>query len=314
MAFVLRSVEPEADFPRVAELLNQVGSELVTAAMLHESESRRLPGQIRRRVVAVNEDGVIAGYSVVRHAPHMQAGRFYLWVVVDRAWRNRGIGGRLYDDALDFALSQGATLLDSDVREEHPESLHFAERHGFIIDRHMFESVIDLRSFDESRFDGLSELVESSGIRFFSLAEAGNTPEAQRKLYEVNRATSLDDPASHGTFPDFDEFSLNVFQASWFRPEGQILAADGDRYVGLAAVGYIEEDNSMYNMMTGVIEPYRGRRIAQALKVSAIRFAKTYGADFIRTHNDSQNAPMLAINRKLGYEPRPGEYRVIKRL
>lgn len=314
MTIILRSVEPEADFLRVAELLNQVGSEPVTSAMLHESESRRPPGQIRRRIAAVDEAGFIAGYSVVRHAPHTQAGRFYLWVVVDPACRNRGFGARLYDDALDFALSQGATLLDSDVREGHPESLRFAKKRGFTIDRHMFESVIDLKTFDESRFDELNESIASSGIRFFSLADVGNTLEAQRKLYEVNRATSLDDPASHGTFPDFDEFSLNVFQASWFRPEGQILAADGDRYVGLAAVGYVEEDNSMYNMMTGVIEPYRGRRIAQALKVLAIRFAKSYGAESIRTHNDSQNAPMLAINRKLGYQPRPGEYRVIKTL
>ena len=314
MTIILRSVEPETDFLRVAELLNQVGSEPVTSAMLHESESRRPPGQIRRRMAVVNEDGVIVGYSVVRHAPHMQAGRFYLWVVVDPTWRNHGIGARLYDDALDFALSQGATLLDSDVREEHRESLRFAVSRGFTIDRHMFESVIDLKTFDESRFEGIVDSVVASSIRFFSLVDAGNTLEAQRKLYEVNRATSLDDPASHGTFPDFDEFSLNVFQASWFRPEGQILAADGDRYVGLAAVGYVEADNSMYNMITGVIEPYRGRRIAQALKVLAIRFAKSYGAESIRTHNDSQNAPMLAINHKLGYQPRPGEYRVIKRL
>lgn len=185
----------------------------------------------------------------------MQAGRFYLWVVVDPAWRQRGIGARLYDDALDFAISQGATLLDSDVREGHRESLHFAERRGFTIDRHMFESVIDLNTFDESRFEGLLESVAATGIRFFSLAEVGNTPEAQRKLYEVNRATSLDDPASHGTFPSFDEFSQYAFQALRFRPEGQILAADGDRYVGLAAVGYIEEDNSMVNMMTYVAHP-----------------------------------------------------------
>ncbi|HEY7850574.1 MAG TPA: hypothetical protein VIC27_10950, partial [Ktedonobacterales bacterium] len=29
-----------------------------------------------------------------------------------------------------------------------------------------------------------------------------------------------------------------------------------------------------------------------------------------RTNNDSQNAPMLAVNRKLGYQPQPGFYRM----
>jgi hypothetical protein len=30
------------------------------------------------------------------------------------------------------------------------------------------------------------------------------------------------------------------------------------------------------------------------------------------TDNDSQNAPMLAINRKLGYQPEPGICRLIR--
>ena len=70
----------------------------------------------------------------------------------------------------------------------------------------------------------------------------------------------------------------------------------------------------MYNLMTGVDRAYRSRHIALALKVQSICFAKAFGADSIRTHNDSQNGPMLAINRKLGYQPRPGEYRLIKRV
>jgi hypothetical protein len=49
--------------------------------------------------------------------------------------------------------------------------------------------------------------------------------------------------------------------------------------------------------------------VAQALKLLAIRCARRYGAVYIRTHNDSENAPMLAINRKLGYQPQPGLYR-----
>ncbi len=42
----------------------------------------------------------------------------------------------------------------------------------------------------------------------------------------------------------------------------------------------------------------------------SIRCAKRQGAASIRTNNDSQNAPMLAINRKFGYRPEPGFYRL----
>ena len=68
----------------------------------------------------------------------------------------------------------------------------------------------------------------------------------------------------------------------------------------------------MYNMMTGVMPHHRGQKLAQVLKLQSIQFAKAFGADYILTHNDSENDPMLAINRKLGYVPQPGVYRLIK--
>jgi hypothetical protein len=46
------------------------------------------------------------------------------------------------------------------------------------------------------------------------------------------------------------------------------------------------------------------------LKLQTILLAKKEGLRFIRTHNDSNNAPMLAINRKLGYKPEPGYYKL----
>ena len=59
---------------------------------------------------------------------------------------------------------------------------------------------------------------------------------------------------------------------------------------------------------------WRGRGIALALKLLAIRAARRYGARYLRTNNDSENAPMLAVNRKLGYQPAPGYYRMSARL
>ena len=50
------------------------------------------------------------------------------------------------------------------------------------------------------------------------------------------------------------------------------------------------------------------RGIATALKLLTVQFAQKQGAYVIRTNNDATNAPMLAINRKLGYKPEPGHY------
>src|SRR5205085_5814886 len=120
---------------------------------------------------------------------------------------------------------------------------------------------------DEACFAGIIEAAGASGIRFFNLADLGNTLEAQQQLYEINRRYAADNPANEGwSFPSFEAFSKNVFQASWFRADGQIIAADGDKWVGMAAVGYYERSNSMHNAFTGVDRAYRGRKLALALK------------------------------------------------
>ena len=152
-------------------------------------------------------------------------------------------------------------------------------------------------------------------MRFFSLADLPGVAEAEKRtLYEINRAAALDNPGNEGAFPPFEQFCKYVFEAAWYRPHGQILAAADDRWVGLAAVAFYPEQGYAYNAFTGVAPEYRGRGLAQALKLLAIRQAVADGARYIRTDNDSRNAPMLAINRKLGYQPLPGVYILTRRI
>jgi GNAT superfamily N-acetyltransferase len=307
----IRQAEPEADFPRIAELLSGYEPEPITVEQLWEWERRVSAERIRRRLVAATSDGAIVGYGYIDHEAWMRPGRFELWALVDPARRRAGIGAALYDHARQLAVAHGATSFGSETRDDDPAGLGFAERRGYRIDGHTFESTLDLTAFDYQGFAGAVEAAEATGIRFFTMADLGNTDEAKRKLYELNRRTGLDNPGAGGTFPPFEEFQQFVFGASWYRADGQILAADGERWVGIAAVAYYPERNSAYNAFTGVERDYRGRGLAQALKLLAVRFAQRLGAAHIRTNNDSQNTPMLAINRKLGYRPEPGRYRLV---
>jgi GNAT superfamily N-acetyltransferase len=306
----------EADFAHVAELISATQPEPVTEANVLEWERRVLEGQIRRRMVAVATRGQVVGYSVVQHSRSMGEGRFYLWVTVDPGWRRCGAGAQLYDNALDFALGHGATELESEVREDDAAGVRFARERGWSVNRHIFESAIDLAAFDESRFAGLVEEVRAGGIRFLSLADVDMDPGYFRQLYEVNYRAVQDDPASTGHWVSFEEFERTLRGASWFDPQGQIMALDAatGAVIGLAAVGFFAHTHRASNMITGVDRAYRGRKIALALKLLAIRYAIEKGASCIVTDNDSQNAPMLAINRKLGYVPRPGIFRLLKQI
>ena len=161
-----------------------------------------------------------------------------------------------------------------------------------------------------ARLAGRIEAIEAAGIRFFTLADLGNTEEAQRRLYALNGLLARDTPGYQSWLP-FEAFQAQVCSASWYRADGQIVAAAGETWVGMAAVGFFVNTQSMHNMITGVERPFRGRGIALALKLLSIRCARSYSAHYLRTNNDSENAPMLAINRKLGYRPEPGLYRVM---
>lgn len=305
-AFSIRPFTYPQDVERITAITNMARNEPLLVENILDAEQTRAAGVITPRLAAINADGLIVGYGEGYHAPWGAPGHFEIEVVVDTAWRRRGVGALLWEALAQRLTEEGATQVEIQIRDTDLDSERFAQARGFTRERHHFESTLDVASFDETPFAGHIARLEAQGARFFSLADLGDTEEARRGDYEINRRTALDIPGRPQTFAPFEEWRRFVCEAVWYRPEGQIIAAWGGVWVGLAAVGHYPENNSMYNMMTGVDRAYRGRGLALALKSHTIRLARRYGVAIIRTHNDSENAPMLAINRKLGYQPEPG--------
>jgi len=285
-----------------------------TEQWLSEQEEEIAEGNLLRQMVALDAEGKLAGYSYVRRKySTWDPGRLHLWAIVAPAVRRQGIGSILYEDLLRFAHEHDAYRLDTEVRDDDSASRAFAERRGFRLDRHMFSSRLDVQAFEEADFAGAIEAAEATGIRFFSMSDLGNTPEAQRTLYELNKYVDSEVPGER-VFPSFEEFSESVFRSPWYVPEGQIIAAYADRWVGMSAVGYFPETDAMYVMITGVDSEYRGRKIGLALKLLTHRCARRIGVKHLYTGNDTHNAPMLAINEKLGYERLRGTYYLTRML
>lgn len=306
----IRPLDTSRDFPRVAALLSVAKSEPLTPEQVAEWESESPEGVISQRLVWLDAAGEIQGHASVQRSPWEEAGQFWLRNVVAPGLRGRGIGSQLYAATLDFAQRHDARVVEALVRDNDPASLRFAQARGFGVRRHVFESRLDLATFDERALAGVVERAEAGGIRFFSLADLGDTEEARRRLHAINSAWVRDIPGRTSQYQPFEQFVSNVCGASWYRPAGQLVAADGDRWVGMAAVGYFAHTNSAHNMFTGVDPAYRGRHLALALKALAIRFARSLGAGYITTNNDSENAPMLAVNQRLGYVRQAGDYLV----
>lgn len=304
----LRPISPETDFERIVAINNIDDPLPITVELLQKWEDERPEGQVRQWHVAVDAEDRLVGTGSIMRDPWERPGRFWLRLLVDPDHRNRGVGSMLWEDALRWAREHDLTQIKTGVRDNCATCLQFAEHRGFNVDRHIFDSKLDLHTFDESPWVGTIEAAEASGIRFITLDQIPITEEVQRKLYDLNCRSLSDVPGWDNALAPFEQFQSWVFKAHWYRPDGQIIAVDGDRWVGLASLGHYKETNTVVNQLTGVDRGYRGRKLALALKLLGNRRAKAWGADYILTNNDSQNAPMLAINRKLGYKPEPGRY------
>jgi GNAT superfamily N-acetyltransferase len=310
-----RALNPDTDYPRLAEIITAYqGEPVMTAEMLQEQDAQRPSDQVRRRVLAVDQADRVVGIGSAMQSPWRPIGHFQVSVLVDAPYRQRGIGKALYADVSRFASEHAATRLFAGTRDDQPAAQGFAERRGFTIDRHFFGSILDVATFDEMSFAGTIETVEATGIRFTNLAEVGDTPEHRRKVYELLRLTDADVPGREN-LPDipFDRFLHDLYDVPGALTDGTILAVDGDQWIGFTALARVQED-TFQHYATGVDRRYRGRNVALAVKLLSVLWAKRHGIARLYVNNDEANVPMLAINLKMGYRRLPGWYTLIRQL
>jgi len=306
----IRKADTNTDLEGIAAIVNQFDQTPSSPEDVRRLLTYLPSGRITCRLVAVDDSGCITGYACAVHEPWNPPGAFYVWVGVDAPSRHQEVGRTLHEKLWSFLDSQQAGSLYSEVNDDDPPSLRFAESHGFTIERHLFQSSLDLNAFAEDLFTGLVEKLATEGIRFFTLADLGDSVEARHRIYELDAVTSEDIPGYIGPFMDYAEYERRAFNPAVYNPAVRLIAAVGESWVGFASVTLVSETGNAHNEMTGVLREYRGRGIALALKLLAIRYAREAGARKITTSNDSLNAPMLAVNRKLGYQQQRGVYRL----
>jgi len=310
----IRLANPTEDFPRIAQLLSADTAEPTSAQDMLDEHNVDMPERILRHAVAINDQGLVVGFNFAGHYPSMKPNQYFVNVVVDPAHRRQGIGAQLWEDLVRYLRAQGADALLAEVQEGDPAHYRFAEKRGFTPRTHQLRAILELAHFDEDKFAAITGQVEALGIRLASFADVAQSEENIRKLYDINGVAALDDPASDGAYINYENWKKVVFGASWFQPEGQMIALDGDKFVGLSAISYSAEEQIGYIMISGVDAAYRNRKIMQALKLRAIHYARAMGATRVVTHVETVNAPMRAINQKFGFVEEPGKFEMERNL
>ncbi len=223
---------------------------------------------------------------------------YYTMVRVLPAHRGRGVGSAVLATLSDHARGAGSASLIGRLREDDGEARQFAEHRGFEVLSRECPVSLDLSRFDEP---GL----ELPGVEIVSLEDRPDLIEA---AYGVHAIALRDVPVGSEapTSRPYDEWVSETVDAPGSLPALSLLALVDGEVVGWAGLAALSgEEGAAENLLTGVRPEARGRGIATALKIEQARRARNAGFRRIETVNDEGNAPMRAVNARLGFAPEP---------
>jgi GNAT superfamily N-acetyltransferase len=265
--------------------------------------------QKRFECIDQNDDEIL-GFGEVSHAIDMYHPRkFMVSILVDPPQQGKGIGRAIYDRIVEELAGLDAIVAWSLNKEDLPVRVEFFRRRGFYEKQRLWESHLNVTTANPSRFRQYLENASKQGITFTTLAEEQDKgPEALKKIHELVQLIMADMPREAPFTPfSYEQWEALALRNPRFLPEGFIIAKDGSRYVGLSNVHRNETQPQLLSQDdTGVIREYRGRGLAIALKLKITEYAQENHYTTIKTWNDSRNAPMLAVNTKLGFKRQVG--------
>jgi GNAT superfamily N-acetyltransferase len=286
----IREIEPERDAADLVELARETSPTAVVnvAAFLHRL--RTVPERSRARGWVAEVDSRAVGRADCFLSLFETSSRIAgLPVAVRAEHRGRGLGSALYEVALAHARSIGAEQLLVTFHEN-DAGVAFAHKLGFRQVRAETESSLDPRRVAERPAAGLD-------LRPMTTVDP-------RLAYEVDMEATADMPATE-TFEGmaYEEWEGHVLRHPLFAPAGSFVALVDGEAAALSLLSADLESGRAMNWMTGTRRAYRGRGLARAVKLASIEWAVANGITRMLTFNDATNAPMLAVNERLGYEP-----------
>lgn len=281
-----------------------------TAESLREDD--RYTSAYERWVAEV--DGEVIGHAAWFQLPsRLHPRKFWLDGAVHPSHQGQGIGSELLQTVLTAIEPRNPISLRSFSREDYAPTLRFLGNRGFTEAKRSWESFLDLKSFQPEAFPDQTEALKAQGIRLAWLPELQQQPDWEERLCQLYNAIQTD-------VPDIDQAAavwLEQFRKSYlgsgsFLPDGQLIALQGDRWIGLSTLWKGSSPDLMNTGLTGVLPPFRRLGLAMTLKLRSLRWAKEQGLAQISTSNASTNTGMLAINDRLGFQRRPAWLHLVR--
>lgn len=261
------------------------------------------------------EDMVGCGFMML---PQLDNTRFaFLEVTVEPERRNQGIGTAMAEHLVATARAEGRTRLMGELnlafadRESHPYR-QFAEKRGFSLANTEVRRALPLPVSDEQIQTWIDESApHHTAYRIESFIGAA-PDELVPSLVDTHNQLALDAPTGELEFEaeqmtvdgyrermvKLEEMGRQLYETVAVSPEGEVVAQ--------SSLGVSTEDvENVFQWGTLVRREHRGHRLGMAVKATNLRALQRDFPDHKRiiTTNAETNAPMVAINEAMGFEP-----------
>jgi GNAT superfamily N-acetyltransferase len=235
---------------------------------------------------------------------------------VPEADQSKGLLTLTWEWIAEQAVADGARVLHAYAADDEPKVVKTLGELGYKLDRREKVWQLDLKQHGRrllAEAKAARAKMKDEDIELIPLSQWSGL-ETVKKLHALNERTLQDVPTS---VPILAQSFAN-FQERMGAPDlphdRLWIARHGDRAVALSFLRFPPVRGHVWTGYTCSHPDYRGRGIARAVKLQSLGQAIELGIPFVRTDNDSENAPMLHINETLGYDPRPGFNSFVKRV
>jgi mycothiol synthase len=303
----------ENDYETVANIEKAVNPDLAdTPEELRFYDETRDKHLVFKRFLAEDTGGKVLGVGTFHHsADRFHPHKFFIDINVLPEHQNQGSGTALLEHLLNQLEDHQVVTVRAVTRVDWTHSIRFLEQAGFKEEYRAWESRLDVQAFDASPYLHLEDELKRDGIGLKSYADLEGTPDLAHELWRLEMDVSRDMPDPEPfTETSFERFEARGLNSPDFAPEAYLVAVKtgNDRkleFLAESVLWWSEGEIDAWNGATGTRREWRGKKIALALKVKNILWAKAKGIAQIKTFNDDVNRPMLAINEKLGFVKQP---------